>query len=244
MTNQLASVAGTVLASHDLTQLETALIELTETFLPASPRAAPAVYEPRELMLARAFIVFAHAEVEDYLETCCRAKAKRALEQLKSGSPTLVATSLLTYFGEKASVPAEMAKWTTANTSLAHDFPICDPAVTRFMLKQTKLAIEAYVAQCRSNHGIKEANLLQLLIPLGVNPGVIDLTWMVELNAFGSERGNQAHRGLAGVQQINDPFAARDRITKILDGPPGSGPLSGGTASIYSLRSLDAVLCA
>lgn len=223
-----------------LQELEAGLIRLKTVFLPKREQVPPESYSDDELTSAKAYLVFAHAEIEDYLEACCRAKAARALEELVSnGIVCITALSLVSHYGEHLSITSEIAKYHERHTKLAPDFPTHDANVTRLLLVRLKDAITAYTEQCRKNHGVKEANLLQLLIPLGISPLAMDPVWIAEMNALGTDRGSHAHRGLAGVQQIIDPFLSQQRVTRVLDGSPGSMPLAGSAVHIFSLRSLD-----
>lgn len=228
-----------------LQNLEAGLARLEVVFLPKQKRMPPETYSDDELTSAKAYLVFAHAELEDYLEACCRAKAERALETLVSnGTACITALSLISHFGVNLTIASEIAKYQENNTKLAPDFPKYNSNVTRPLLSRLKNAVSSYTEQCRKNNGVKETNLLQLLSPLGVSPLAMDSAWIAEINAFGVERGSHAHRGLAGVQQISDPFLSQQRLTWILDGPPGSTPPLGSTVNIFSLRSLDKYLAA
>jgi hypothetical protein len=229
-----------VSALAPLAQLEASVAKLKAAFL---PNAAKASYTDEELVAAKALVVFTHAELEDYLEIACRAKANRALAHLQNtGTVSLTAFSLLSYCGEAQPRITEIAKYKEAQTKLASEFAVFAPPATRSLLNSLKKAVGVFAEICRKNNGVKEANLLPMLLPLGLNPLSIDPLWIGELNGFGVDRGAQAHRGLESVEQIEDPFLATARMTKILEGAPGGAPPPESKIAIFSLRSLDAWL--
>jgi len=68
-----------------------------------------------------------------------------------------------------------------------------------------------------NNHGIKEENVLQLLLPLGVRPSEIDSAWLSTIDSFASARGKTAHKSVK-TQQPPDPKTERDNVKQILEG--------------------------
>lgn len=230
------------IAPTSLASLEAGLARLAQTFLPLAKKIEPAAYTDVELTQAKAYLVFAHAELEDYFETACRAKAQRTFDAVCAGDVNLAAMSLLSHYGEKMSIVTELAKFKDRHTELVKDFKQPGLTVTRALLEKFSKALSAFTEQCRKNNGVKEANLLPMILPLGINPLTIDPTWLAELNAFGVDRGAHAHRSLSAVQQIADPFVAPEQIRRILEGPPGAAPPAGSSIKIHSLRSLDALL--
>jgi hypothetical protein len=216
------------------------LVELEAAFLPDAPRAAPDPYTPKELTVAKAFIVFAHAQLEDYLEEACREKANRTLMRLETtGTVDLTTIALVCHFGDKTAIPKDMGTYNSRVLALAPDFLQPHTTVTRLLLSRAKEAVTQYVDKIRVNNGVNTKSLLALLLPLGANPVKWEALWVAELDTFASDRGSHAHLGLAGVKQIADPFESKERIRRILDGPPGA---AASGAEIYSLRTLDTFL--
>jgi hypothetical protein len=209
--------------------------------LPAAPKTGAEAYSDVELTRAKAFLVFAHAELEDYLEGACKAKAERALAAAEMGQITLTAISLVGHYGERIPVVRDVAKFTERHRGFVRDFPQPGIDITRAMLSRIKDALSSYFEQCRVNNGVKEANLLPMLLPLGISALIIEPTWLAEMNGFGFDRGAHAHRGLASVQQIADPFLTQARLDRLLNGPPGAAPPA-NSPSVHSLRSLDGLL--
>ncbi len=229
-------------AQTPLQTLEASLAQLATAFLPVAPKTFPDRYSDVELTRAKAYLVFAHAELEDYLETVCRAKAQRALDAVCSGQIDLTAISLVSYFGDRIGMVTELSKFKDKHTALVRDFAQPGLHVTRTLMATVKEALSGYTEQCRKNNGVKESNLLPLLLPLGFSPLTIDPAWLAEITGFGVNRGEHAHKGLSAVQQIADPFAALEHMRRIVEGPPGSAPPAGSNINIFSLRSLDALI--
>lgn len=68
----------------------------------------------------------------------------------------------------------------------------------------------------KDNHGIKQANLLAMLLPIGFSPDKLDSVQLEEFDNFGSARGAVAHGGPGYVRQSVDPKAEYERISKLL----------------------------
>jgi hypothetical protein len=54
------------------------------------------------------------------------------------------------------------------------------------------------------NHGVKERNLLRMLLPLGVRESDIDRQWLAAMDAWATGRGDLAHRS-GKLQVLPDP---------------------------------------
>jgi len=70
------------------------------------------------------------------------------------------------------------------------------------------------------NHGIREKNLLGMLLPIGIESDDIDATWLATIDGFGQDRGSAAHKSSAvsRTQQPPDPKNEFDRVTYLLQG--------------------------
>lgn len=69
----------------------------------------------------------------------------------------------------------------------------------------------------KKNHGIKERNLLQLLLPLGVTKSEINSSWLSTTESWASERGEIAHTSAKMQVQIN-PRTELTTVREILEG--------------------------
>ena len=67
------------------------------------------------------------------------------------------------------------------------------------------------------NHGIKERDILRLLLPVGIAAKDIDPTWLATTSSFGSDRGVTAHRSKQ-VYSAPDPKSEYDIVIQIIDG--------------------------
>ena len=68
-----------------------------------------------------------------------------------------------------------------------------------------------------SNNGIREANLLALLLPVGVLESDINKTWLATIDSFGAIRGTTAHQS-GRTQQQPDPEQELQNVRDIAQG--------------------------
>ncbi|MGE3676242.1 MAG: hypothetical protein AB7K71_41615, partial [Polyangiaceae bacterium] len=82
---------------------------------------------------------------------------------------------------------------------------------TRNQMSYEDVAVPVQKAQSiwrsvhRENHGIKEANILALFLPLGVPADAFDSTLLADLTSFGTSRGAVAHGSPLRVLGYADP---------------------------------------
>jgi hypothetical protein len=160
------------------------LNRLRKQFLPkASPTGE---YTDRQLALTIAYVVFAHAEIEAYLED--RAKdvaidAKKNWDSSKKASRVLV--SLLAFSGQMMAVPPDTLNPVQGTKTVPLERIDVDEKI--------KLAVNSFVKVINQNHGVKEANILALLLPIGIDSKDLDPNLLLQLNTFGEQRGLVAH---------------------------------------------------
>ena len=58
----------------------------------------------------------------------------------------------------------------------------------------SSIAYSKYLEVIEGNHGIKKSNLMDLFLPLGVNPEIVDISTVAILESFGQKRGDIAHK--------------------------------------------------
>ena len=69
----------------------------------------------------------------------------------------------------------------------------------------------------RDNHGIREKNILSLLLPIGMDHSKIDAVFLAEMDDFGRQRGAVAHTSTnKSVKQGVDPKFELDRVNAII----------------------------
>jgi hypothetical protein len=140
-------------------------------------------YSRREYDLARAYVVLAHAELEAYIEDRATEIAQRAENNWQTKRRhSHVIRKICASHNMRANQP-----WML---------------FTKDHMRITS-ALQGYKALVGSNHGIKEANLLRLLFPLGIQYQSIDSTLLNDLDTFGSFRGGIAHSSIKTQQPID-----------------------------------------
>ncbi|MFI1503847.1 HEPN domain-containing protein [Streptomyces sp. NPDC020597] len=185
-------------------QLKSRVERLEQLFLPLpSPVGS---YTPDEYDQVRAYIVLCHAEMEAYLEAMCLDVLRKAEDRWRSSAsagPCIAA--LLLYNDKKVSPPKSLAKQPPAEA--------IDVIITKAIKKHRDFTQE-------ENHGIKEANLLRLLLPIGFQESDFDAlsTWLATVNTFGVARGRVAHQSANRVRNPPDPSLARNQVSDVLDG--------------------------
>jgi hypothetical protein len=193
------------MASVRFRELERRLKKLRNRFLPAefSPTGD---YSELQLDRARGYRLLAHAEIEAFLEEKCKNAANSTLTQFRAdGRPKLMLLNILSFhLTQKPQLSEQQIKDIFARRT-KHSETAATHAVT------------AYNYVLVTNNGIKEANLLRMILPLGLNPADIDPTWVNTLDTFGSNRGQVAHTSIKTQQQI-DPQNELKTMEQILMG--------------------------
>lgn len=175
------------------------------------------LYSERQLAHAIAYRVLAHAEIEAYLEDRVKEIAESAVKIWKEQEEirrTLL--SLMAFSGMQLEVPPDSV---TPK----------QPSFTKKLEEQLQLdkkigkAYSCFLCSVKDNHGIKEKNLLTLLLPVGVNSDDLEQVWLSSMNSFGEKRGILAHTSASSyktTQQIN-PQDELDNVKKIVYGEKG-----------------------
>lgn len=169
-------------------------------------------YTDRTLTRALAFRVLAHAELESFLEDVAWDRARRALVDWKSSREVgRTALALVAFSGFLHEAPP---------ASLEPDQP-ADKKVWPGKLElgeKLQRAANAYHHVVESNHGIREKNLLALLLPVGITPGDLDPVHVATLDSFGQKRGEAAHSSVISyrTKQPPDPESELKEVTDIV----------------------------
>jgi hypothetical protein len=182
--------------SDRFVQMEGRLSDLRTHFLPTT-FSLIGQYSARDLDQARGFVVLAHAEVESYFEDRAREKLDEAEKEWKSKRRcTPLMTRLLNYHC------ARSAKGDGWSPSLP-----TDESVGR--------AVNFYSSELSQNHGIKEKNILSMLLPIGIEHDAINATLLGTLDSFGGTRGRVAHLSIKAHQAI-DPKTVSDVVGNVM----------------------------
>ncbi|WP_189862481.1 hypothetical protein [Streptomyces poonensis] len=189
------------------------ITELRHNLLPSSFNPL-GLYSDRVHERTRAFRVLAHAEFESFIED-------RALEVIVNAHgewertgrirPSLL--SLMSHWDSNPKIPENLAD--------LGDKSIKYPTLTA-RIESAKKHYSTYIK--KRNNGIKEKNLLLILLPLGVTKDEIDADWLDDTEGWATDRGTVAHTSakmqvqldpkieLATVRKVRDGFRDIDRI--------------------------------
>lgn len=162
---------------------------------------------------ALAYRVLCHAEIESFFEERVLeaiARAREAWNSLRHVSR--VTLCVLAFSGREMKAPPDSLESPSGNaktwSALLDIEQKLIPAMSDFHLKVR-----------RENHGIKEKNLLSLLLPIGIDHKHLDPVFMTEINQYGSLRGLAAHSSTrSAVRQAIDPAVESRRIESLLPG--------------------------
>lgn len=188
--------------------------ELRRLLLPSKFDPTGSYKDPlRVTMRALSFRVLSHAEVETYLEDRTLEIATTALNAWKNKKYVSTVTFHLLGFGgiETTRPPSTL---TAPDQQKAKDWP-------------NKVTIDDRLTRCvssfhhrvqKENHGVKEQNIVDLLIPLGFDMSLCDPAFMLRMNNFGTARGAIAHTsGIAHVKKAIDPKEEYSVLQQIIE---------------------------
>jgi hypothetical protein len=147
--------------------------------------------------LARAYVLLVHAEIESYVEDRAGEVAQRAGAcWAKAGRHSRVIRRVVSFHNLRNEQP-----WKPFDRSP----------------DKMRAALNSYHSLIRNNNGIKENNVRRLLYPIGIENEDLNITWLVNLEAFGKYRGSLAHGSIKTHQPI-DPETEDKKVGDILKG--------------------------
>ena len=190
--------------------LKRELIRLRKQFLPKiiSPTGD---YSDRKIALTIAYRVLAHAEIESYIEDRVweiALNAKRKWDNERKVNRTLI--SLIAFSGQMMELPPDTLNPVRASREISSNRIRIDEKI--------RLAINAFRKVIDQNHGLKEANLLALLLPIGIDADDLNsVVTLATMNTFGEQRGLVAHSSVTSYRatQLPDPVSELSRIEQI-----------------------------
>lgn len=139
-------------------------------------------------VLSLSFRVLAHAEIEAYLEDRVVEVAKGAASAWKANQALCRALlSLIAFSGRQMQLPPESL--TPPSDNKVKVWPsLLDPA------ERIRQCVTAFIKSVQlENHGIRERNLLAMLLPVGIQHSELDPVLIADLDSFGVKRGEAAH---------------------------------------------------
>lgn len=183
--------------SRRIKQLESRIAFLESNILPAPNPTGN--YSKKEQDLIRSYVLLVHAEIEAYFEDVAKEKVSKSLSKwMSSRQKSTCLKAILAYAGNELSYET---------TKKADSYNIA------FRLNR---AVSHFLSLINKNNGIKEANLLSILVPLGIELNDIDPVWLSTMETFGSFRGQIAHNSLQVQTQVDRNTEVRRINTQIL----------------------------
>jgi RiboL-PSP-HEPN len=172
------------------------LSRLKKQFL---PKTSPlSLYSDRQLALTVAYRVLTHAEIESYLEDRVWQiviEAKR--NWVHTGKPCRTLISVIAFSGEIMEMPPDSLTPVKASK-------VVPPEKVK-LNRKIDLAINCFKRVIDQNHGVKEANLLALLLPIGIDSDDLDPILLATMNTFGEQRGLVAHSSATSYKTVQPP---------------------------------------
>lgn len=187
--------------SPEYRALQHRIVELRAHFLPQ--RFHPTGdYTDRQLDRTGAFIILAHAEIEFFLESIVVETAKNAADAWISRKlMTEPLVSMLAYCDNQNSIPPKLQGPDSVE-------------LNNRVIKASETVCQYANSQ---NNGIKERDILKLLMPVGIQEADIDPTWLADIDSFGRVRGKLAHTSKR-VQVPPNPQDEFQTVNRIVSG--------------------------
>lgn len=182
--------------------------ELNQIRMALLPRRfnATGLYPDGVFVRTVAYRLLAHAEMEAYLEDRAWAVSLEAVAAMKRGMATRAAVCLVAFSGVKSELPPDSVR-------RPKDVPprIWDP--------KTELCAKLDAAACcfhvlmEGNNGIRERDLVRLLLPVGVNIASLDSAWLASMDSYGDIRGSYAHKSATVYRAKSKPDPKSELLT-------------------------------
>jgi hypothetical protein len=193
-------------------ELVTNVAELRRVLLPAEfdPTGN---YTSEQRLLTSAFRLLAHGEIEAFVEDRSKEVAQSAWANWSnSRHASRTAVALIAFSGVEMSKPP--ATLLPQQPSQQKTWP-----QRVEMGERLNAAVTSFLYGLRQNHGIKEENVLSLLLPVGFDTGKLDQAWLASVTSFGVQRGSVAHSSVLGrARNEFDPKQEFDTVLEIVTG--------------------------
>ena len=184
--------------------LKTQLDRLKDEFLPEiSPTGS---YSESQLSRTAAYRVLAHAEIEYYLEERAWTKVIDAKKAWETGKTTRTLICLLGFSDLTMDKPPDTLKKPSNVKQDNHDKRL-------EITEKINSAIKSFKKVIDNNHGLKEKNILALLLPIGIDSDDLDPAWLADMNTLGEKRGLVAHTSATSYMTIQTPDPANELNT-------------------------------
>lgn len=168
-------------------------------------------YRERAFTGVVSFRLLCHAAIEEYLESRVIMVAVKSSAAMKAGKMSHAAACLLSFSETHFGLPPDTLSAPQPTQSKVWPEKID-------IKERSRLTSSSFVASVRSdNHGIRERNILRLLLPVGFDINKIDPVLLAELDSFGQSRGQFAHSSArAHIKNKPDPKTEYERVKKIV----------------------------
>lgn len=177
--------------------LKTRVTELREHLLP-EVFSDIGEYTSKEQDMAKGFRLLSHAEFESYLEDISKEIVLESIRKWKNDKqPSMTMISFLAAYHSSWSVSDE-----------AHNDEIIELAKGRTnpqksLTEAVEIASQQFMKKVSSNHGVKAKNFKTLIFPTGLDTSNISDDLYIQLDSFGSKRGDIAHKSAKVTIEIN-----------------------------------------
>ena len=141
-------------------------------------------YTKKESDQIRSYVILTHAEIEAYFEDIASTKVQKSLDLWRTARKKSNCLLSVMTFCSKDII------WDTK------------PDKHSIESRINKTVIH-YINLLKKNHGIKAKNIRNILLPLGVEEGDLDQTWLNIMDDFGKKRGSFAHTTHSVQSQID-----------------------------------------
>ncbi|MGW1511348.1 HEPN domain-containing protein [Streptomyces sp. NPDC002394] len=187
-------------------ELEKRITELRQSFLPAQFDPT-GLYDDLAYEHTRAFRVLAHAEFESFIEDRVIGLIDEAMSRWQAqGEVSVILLAAVAYRETAYSIPESLSEAAAKKKK----FPTLKERV-----EGARSDVHRYVRN--QNHGIKEKNLLRMLLPIGIDQDALNTAWLSDVDTWATARGDAAHKG-AKVQVQPDPQKEKDAVERVLAG--------------------------
>lgn len=149
----------------------------------------------------RSYRILSHAEIEYFVESIILNKIEREKKKwLKTHSTSNCISNILAYIRiEFPNISPHLTEITSGND---------------FQFRVNKV-LNNYQNIIKYNNGIKEENIIPILIPLGIDYQKINQTLLNNMSSFGVERGSTAHNS-SKVQNLINPNDEINMVNQII----------------------------
>lgn len=176
-----------------LEKLRRRLAEL-EILLPVE--TAKNVYPRDEQDCMLGYRLLCHAEIEGFIEALVRLAMEEVWDTVKKTGKISVAAQAMLDFKDRCDFPPN---------SLRKSPPA--------PIDRMKGIANDVLGRANRNNGVTEKDILNLFLPLGVNPADFDVSWLEVMSDLGKARGDVAHNSWENHAQYDTtPAKEKDAV--------------------------------